>query len=543
MKNPPIWACLMSCIACAGTLDGDGSGAALTQETAPGFAQGQAEPLTLEMEQSLCQGRRIMKLSPAQYEASVHQLIPGAKAVADRLAEKIAGTSRFSSAETQLDLSVPYVERLIEITDELADQALSLPTVQQCLVAVAGSDCWRTLIQTLVTQASRRPVAEAELERYVALLESETAIAGPEHGVRQLFRALLLAPESLFRTELGPDTTSSGVVPLTAHERASALSYLVTGKPPDAELFSAAESGQLTTPEQVATQAARLASEAGAAGIVGFFAELLQSESVLHSDKDETLFPDFTDEVRLAMLQETREFVGHVLWQGDATLSSLLTEPKTLLNPTLADFYGIPQATDGFVMTELPGQIRAGLLTQGSLMATLADNAESHIIRRGKFIRETFLCGAIPPPPAEAINDFPQVDQDQPQVARLGQHRSNPACAACHEFMDPIGKAFEHFDAVGRYRTEDHGVAIDPSGYIVQGGGGETISFDNVADLARQLATLPEVRTCLSTFVWEYALGGQNCVDPSLVGRVGPLNIKDLFVEIARSPAFLNRRL
>src|SRR5262245_14594914 len=48
-------------------------------------------------------------------------------------------------------------------------------------------------------------------------------------------------------------------------------------------------------------------------------------------------------------------------------------------------------------------------------------------------------------------------------------HRQNPACATCHQRMDPLGFALENFDAIGKWRTKDGPSPIDASGVLPDG--------------------------------------------------------------------------
>src|SRR4029077_6072939 len=52
---------------------------------------------------------------------------------------------------------------------------------------------------------------------------------------------------------------------------------------------------------------------------------------------------------------------------------------------------------------------------------------------------------------------------------RIEQHRKNPVCASCHYLMDPIGFAFENFNAVGSWRTTEGGFDINPMGQLPDG--------------------------------------------------------------------------
>ena len=103
-------------------------------------------------------------------------------------------------------------------------------------------------------------------------------------------------------------------------------------------------------------------------------------------------------------------------------------------------------------------------------MATSYANRTSPVLR-GKWILENVL-GT---PPAAPPPDVPALKENEPGVKPqsvrqiLEQHRANPSCATCHRIMDPLGFSLENFDAVGAYRTSDHGNPVDAAGQLADG--------------------------------------------------------------------------
>jgi hypothetical protein len=66
-------------------------------------------------------------------------------------------------------------------------------------------------------------------------------------------------------------------------------------------------------------------------------------------------------------------------------------------------------------------------------------------------------------------------------------------CMACHVTINPLGFSLEHYDAVGRWRTEDNRKPVDATAdYITTGG--ETIRITNVRDLAKHAAESEDAR-------------------------------------------------
>jgi hypothetical protein len=186
------------------------------------------------------------------------------------------------------------------------------------------------------------------------------------------------------------------------------------------------------------------------------------------------------------------------VFDGDGTLSSLLTAPYSMRNDHLAAAYGEAPAGSGDELTrvDLDPATRAGILTQASILATFATSTESHPVLRGRFVREQLLCQ--PPPPVPDNFTIPEVDPTLPVRERYQQHATDPGCAGCHVLMDPIGFGFERYDAFGVYRDTDAlGQSTDASGAILHS---EEVDgeFTGVVELAGMLASSRQVQGCIS---------------------------------------------
>ena len=104
-----------------------------------------------------------------------------------------------------------------------------------------------------------------------------------------------------------------------------------------------------------------------------------------------------------------------------------------------------------------------GLLGQGSVLTVTSYPDRTSVVLRGKWVLENLL-GSPPPPPPPNVPPLPGNAPDaRPESLRerMEQHRGNPVCASCHNRMDELGFALEHYDAVGRWRETDGGAPID----------------------------------------------------------------------------------
>jgi hypothetical protein len=200
-----------------------------------------------------------------------------------------------------------------------------------------------------------------------------------------------------------------------------------------------------------------------------------------------------------------------VLFNGDHTLHSLLTKPTAFVSGPLGQLYGLMNAPTGSTPTAVElgdAQGRSGLLTQAGFLAVQGHPDQTSPVLRGKFVRAMMLCQPPKPPPDDVDTNLPTVDEGATARERFSAHAEGPTCRGCHLAMDPIGFAFENFDAMGQYRTLDNGQTIDASGVINDpidpGLGGD---FVGVRELGEKLAASPQVMDCMATQWFRYSSG------------------------------------
>ncbi len=410
----------------------------------------------------------------------------------------------------------------------------------------ARTQCATQFIQKFGQRAFRRPVTQDETTSLLALYQANSSSADYKNGIQSVIEAIVQSAPFLYRPEFGiPGGAQGGVVPLTSYEMASRLSYFFWGSMPDDALFAAADGDQLRSPAQIAMQAARLLADAKAQPAVSqFFGEWLGVNSIANAPKDPVTYPEYTSDVRTAMQQETLAFVDWVMWKSDAKLATLLTAPVSFLNQSLAQVYGISGVTGtALQQVQLDPTQRAGIVTQGAVMAILAKPDRSSPVLRGKFVREQLLCQTISPPPQNIVITPPSVMAGVSTRQLFSMHATVEPCKSCHSLMDPVGFGFEHYDGIGRWRTLDQGQPVDASGTLtasdVNG------SFSGAVDLAHKLAQSQEVSDCMAVEWFRYAMGrGETTDDACSLQSLkqgftkSQANIRDLLV--ARDP---DRRL
>jgi hypothetical protein len=247
-----------------------------------------------------------------------------------------------------------------------------------------------------------------------------------------------------------------------------------------------------------------LADDRADALVDNFAEQWLFLRNLKNSSPDPQIFPDFDDNLRQAMREETKLFFQSLV-REDRSVLDLLNADYTFVNERLARHYGIPNVYGGqFRRVTLTSEDRRGLLGQGSILTVTSYPNRTSPVQRGKWIL-TNLLGIPPTPPPPNVPTLKE-NGDGVKLSlreRMEQHRADAVCAGCHKVMDPIGFALENFDAVGQWRTTDDGSPIDPSGALYNGA-----KVDGPVALRTMLASHPDVFAGVMTEkLLTYALG------------------------------------
>jgi hypothetical protein len=356
-------------------------------------------------------------------------------------------------------------------------------------------------------QAFRRPIANSDLIKPLTFYRDAAREQGFEAGIENALKSILVSPEFLFRVEREPiDAIPGTAYRINDLELASRLSFFIWSSLPDDELLDLAIAGKLRDSRTLKTQVRRMLSDSRSNSLIdNFTGQWLHLRNLDSVTPDLRLFPDFDDNLRQAFRQETELFVESVL-REDRSVLKLLKADYTFLNERLAQHYGIPGIFGSrFRRVELdPKHKRGGLLRQGSILTVTSYATRTSPVIRGNWVLENIIgTPAPPPPPNVPALEENTVDSTLSMRDRLAAHRANPICANCHNLMDPVGFALESFDAVGRWREFENGVAIDVSGGLPDGS-----VFTGVENLENGLLERPElfVRT-LTEKLFTFALG------------------------------------
>jgi hypothetical protein len=440
---------------------------------------------------------------------------------------ELSATTILRSHAVKDDLIKPFLRTTVDGLDITGDPSVDRLTVEGPFNASGAGDtasrrrilvcrpatsqeelpCARKILSELTQRAYRRPAADTDLETLLSFYQRRRNANTFEAGIESALQYLLASPEFLFRFEPDP----AGVAPGTMYRvsdlaLASRLAFFLWSSIPDDQLLNLAAQKKLHEPAVLEQQVRRMLADPRSEALSGNFAEQwLFLRNLKSAAPNLDTFPDFDDNLRQAMKQETELFFGSMV-REDRNVIELLTADYTFLNERLARHYGVPGIYGSqFRRVHVADETRRGLLGQASILTVTSYPARTSPVQRGKWILTNIL-GSPPLPPPPNVPELKETGGDgKPHSLRdrMEAHRANPVCAGCHKVMDPIGFALENFDAVGRWRSSDEGARIDPSGTLFNGA-----RVDGPVALRQTLVARPEVFVgVLAEKLLTYALG------------------------------------
>jgi Protein of unknown function (DUF1592)/Protein of unknown function (DUF1588)/Protein of unknown function (DUF1595)/Protein of unknown function (DUF1587)/Protein of unknown function (DUF1585) len=489
---------------------------------------------------------RVRRLTRVEYDKSVSDLL-GEELHPSKDFPLDSAFDGYTNQADALVVSPLLAESLNNAATTLSTNAVGkLATLAPC--STAGDDaCARTFIADFGKKAYRRPLEADEVDELFGVYQAGKDGGDFKSGIGLMLQVVFQSPSFLYKTELGDGVPrDDGNVLLAPHEIASEISFLITGRAPDTDLVAAAEGGMLADAGAREAQARRLLDTAeGREQMGNFIFQWVGIDRIEQAEKDKGIFPEWTPDVATTMRHETQAFAEEVIFNGDGTVSSLLTAPFTFVDSTLAQLYGLPPVT-AFGKVSVDATQRAGLLTQGSVLATFAQSTQDSPIRRGKFVRTRILCETLPNPPKNLMIMPPPPSTTNTTRERFKAHATG-GCYGCHRLMDPIGFGFENFDGIGRYRTKENGFDVDATGNLT-----DTMDsngpFTGVVELAERLSKSAEVRACVSKNWFQFAMArsdepADRCTLDAAFSAFnsGGQSMKDLVVDIVRADEFVLR--
>jgi hypothetical protein len=484
-------------------------------------------------------------LTRREFENTINDIFPAAKGQwQDTLPANAAtayGFDNDAGAIVGPQLAGALLETATAIGTAVTGNGLN--NILSCAGSSADHACAATFLDQYGKRLFRRPLTDAEKQRYLTLFDTGLAASDFKTALKWVIAGLIQSPSTIYRSEIG--TVAGNVRKLSGYELATELAYTFTGSTPNDQLLTQADSNL----DPVATAKQLLQTDAGKEMIQQFLSAYLaysNTSSVVRNLTNPN--PNYAD-VAEDMVNETRAFVSDVVIDKGGSLKELLTANTTNPSKALASYYNanFPMPSADYASVTRPAGTGVGILAQGSFLATHANGSYSSPTQRGLFVYYRLLCQQKLTPP----NNVPPITDTQTQAAKTTRelyettHMAGGSnCKSCHQFFDPIGFGFEDFDQGGRYRTTQNNNPVDSSGHVLDPDGNVLFSFKDEAELATQLAALPESAQCFSAYMATYAFGSAaSCLGPSSAQGLGDgsIGIVDAYAALASEPNFTQR--
>jgi len=467
----------------------------------------------------------LVRLTPEQYQHSIHDIFGTSIRVDQNKVEPgFRDEGLLALGNRKLTVGSTELERDETLAQAIAAQVVDAkhrPVLVGCKPKAedaADDGCARSFITRVGLLLFRRPLTGDELQTFVSTqTEAAQRLHSFDAGLAAALARMLVAPDFLFRVENSvPDPAHPGTLQLDAYSRASRLSFFLWDTTPDSELLAAAQSGRLMTAPGLTQQVDRLLrSPRTEQGMRAFFVDMLAFSGLDQDPGFDTLsidtnfYPRFIANVPADAQEQTLRTIVDQLLYKNGDYRDLFVSKDTFLTPALAAIYNVPLPR----VQEMGGAIPwvpyhfsdtdpyIGILTQVSFLSLHSHPGRSSPTRRGKALREIFLCQKVPPPPGNVDFSLVQNTNDPRYKTvrqRLTAHRNEPMCAGCHKIMDPIGLSFENFDTAGEYRVTENGATIDASGDL------SGKSFGGIRQLAQIIRDDPATTSCLLNRAYSY---------------------------------------
>jgi hypothetical protein len=389
------------------------------------------------------------------------------------------------------------------------DEAATSAALEVAAIAASRLEAWigrrpdapdakprlRDLGRRFAERAFRRPLSAEEQAFFV----DRPLDSGPDPvtAFKKLAILVLKSPRFLYH---GLDPAGGD-----AYDVAARISFGLWDSLPDAELLEAARAGRLGSAEEIARQVERMMPDLRTRSKVReFFHRWLQLDRIHELSKDSKRFPEFTEAVASDLKTSLELFLEDVTWSDASDVRQLLLAETVFLNGRLARLYGGDLPPDAPFQKVVPGPKRhSGILTHPLLMAGFAYDSTSSPIHRGLFVARSLLGKRLRPPQDAVTPLSPELHPDLTTRERIALQTRPQTCQSCHSMINPLGFAFEHYDALGRFRGDEKGKPIDASGSYVEVDG-DAVRFAGARELGEYLAKSEETEAAVVEHVFQY---------------------------------------
>lgn len=486
---------------------------------------------------------RVWRLSSPQIDAEIDRLFGAAAPSIDLpLAADEEGITNIAA---NAGVDDGNASQLIDGARSVASWVvMNGPEASRCGATWGTDACVDSFLGWFLASAYRRPPTTEEISTLRSMYVDLRADYDADYAFAAVVRAVLMSPEFLYRTEIGPSPTPGvGRTVMTDHEIATLLSFALTDTAPDEMLLAAAASGSLDDPDERERQVRRLIAASGPVW-QRFFWEWLHMDTL----ESQAIEVGLSDTVRQQMEEEYDAFVHDVIVENDGTLEDLFSASHTFVRPELATHYGLTHPGGELARVELDPNQRGGLLTLGAWLVAHGKRGRDNVVRRGMNIYRDAMCNDIAIPgdgfdPTVALGRLVGPDATVREVVEA--RGTAGACANCHRVADPVGLVFENFGSDGRWQTTyADGLPVEPMIDL------DGVAFDNAPDVSLALTQSSTFRRC---FMQRFAhfFVGRNIGTPgastwlaesSVRFRDNGDRLEELLVALVRHPAFVERQ-
>ena len=419
-------------------------------------------------------------------------------------------------------LFADYQEAAEQLATTVARDPAKLARILPAGLPAADPARAQAFVTAFGKRAFRRPLTTDETAAYVMIFQQAATLLGGDAlvaGVEMVLRGMLQSPHFIYRIE-SSSQVQGDVIYLSSYETATRLSYTLWNTMPSDELLAAADARELDTPEGVTRWSQRMVANALVEGTIKTFHEqLLKVSSFGSVAKDVGRFPTFTPALAPVLQSEARMFIEQLLVKQGAPIAEVLTASFTFVNDQTAAFYGLmPRYGTTLTRVDLNPAQRAGILTQIGFLSYNGGLTQSDPIHRGVSVNFNLLCNEVKPPP-DMVPALPPEMTGQSNRDRIHEH-TKTCGAGCHTgIINPVGFAFEHYNAIGAWRDTDNAVPVDAKATFTIDG--QTVNYDGAVELAKLIAQSRQFYDCYAKNWLEYALGrAPAAVEEASVDRV-----------------------
>ena len=523
-----------------GAAPNNGAGGSSSSSSGSGAGSGQqtATPGSLGMS-GMPLYSRFLRLTNAQWENSVHDLLKltASTGQSEQFLHAVSGVTDFDNNER-----VVIVNNGNWVDFQGAAEAVvaKVTATDQALQAVAGTTDVATFIKKFGRRAFRRELTAAEVTTYTSLHQKGSTFSGTQSaftkGAALVITTMLQSPHFLYRTELGDDGAA-----LSGYELAAKLSLWLLNTTPSDTLLDAAGKGALDSTDGTVAQAETMLEAPAALSAVREMHSQLYKIPLLDTITKANV-QGYSEGLKAEFTTAANSFFDFI-YSKNLGVKDILTTNVGFAGPLMAELYGLQASGTGVQQVALAD--RSGWYTQAPFLTQWAINGDPDSIHRGVRINLDTLCNEIPPPPV-VLPPVPAVEPGQTNRQRY-ENLTNGCGKPCHTvYINPVGFAFEDYDGIGRYRSDDNGHPLDTTGSYPFADG--THSFKDSSELMQVIANSAQAHQCWSKKLASYALertiveSERPTVDAlAAVSQASGGSLKQVMLALVKTPAFRTR--